>query len=63
METNKYVFFAALIWALSWKAIALWRAARENRPGWFTAIFLIQSLGLLEITYIFLFSGKEKSNE
>lgn len=62
MEINKYVLVAAIIWSLAWKGVALWRSARESRLGWFSAILVIQSLGLLEIIYIFLIS-EEKNNE
>ena len=63
MEVNKYVLLAAIVWSLAWKAVALWRAAREDRLGWFAALFVVQSLGFLEIIYIFLVSGKENNHE
>ncbi len=43
-----------LLWALIWKALALWYAARDGRPWWFAALLVINTLGLLEILYIFL---------
>ena len=45
-----------LVWVLSWKALAMWRAARLNQPIWFIALFVINTLGLFEILYLFLFS-------
>lgn len=63
MEVNQYVFLAALIWSLAWKAVALWRAGRENRPGWFATLFIVQTFGLLEIIYIFLISGEKDRHE
>jgi hypothetical protein len=61
MEKNRLIFFLiALFWTIPWKAIALWRAARNRDRIWFGAIFLIQTLAILEIIYIFFFSKKNK---
>lgn len=40
-------------WCLVWKGIALWKAARLKQKGWFVALLLINTLGILEIIYIF----------
>lgn len=50
------LILVAIIWSITWKAIALWKSARLNQPVWFVAFFLIHTLGILEILYIFLFS-------
>lgn len=52
------VGFLVLLWTLPWKGWALWRAARRASKGWFIALLLIQTLGILEILYIFVFSKK-----
>ena len=55
------VFIALLIiWVLVWKGFALWRAATLRQKGWFIAILLINTLGLLEIIYLFLVARKYK---
>jgi methionyl-tRNA synthetase len=46
----------ALVWIATWKGIALWKAAKNNHLVWFVALLIIQSMGLFEIFYIFLFS-------
>lgn len=52
-------FFALLIlWSLAWKGAALWRAAREGSKGWFAAILITNTLGVLEILYLYAFSRK-----
>jgi len=52
-------FFAILFaWSIAWKGAALWRAARNNQSYWFTAIILINTVGILEILYIFIFAKK-----
>lgn len=49
-----------IIWSLAWKAVALWKAARKNHIWWFTALMLINTLGLLEILYIYVFADWNK---
>lgn len=54
-----------LIWAIVWKGFALWRAAKNDSVGWFVALMILNTLGILEILYIYVFSklGKnEKAN-
>ncbi|MFA7653504.1 MAG: DUF5652 family protein [Candidatus Magasanikbacteria bacterium] len=48
-----------MIWSVIWKGIALWRAGRNNQLGWFIAIMIINTLGILEIVYL-LTAGKKK---
>jgi len=43
-------------WVLVWKGLALWKAARENSRWWFVALMVINTLGILEILYIYVFS-------
>ena len=45
-----------LVWSLIWKGIALWIAARKKQLVWFIVLLLVNTAGLLEILYIFLFS-------
>lgn len=49
-----------LIWAMIWKGLGLWKAARSESKGWFVAFLLIHTLGILEILYIYVFSNKKK---
>ncbi len=46
-----------IIWSLTWKGIALWKAGRKKHLVWFIVILIINTIGILEILYIFLFSG------
>jgi len=36
-----------------WKAWALWKSANKRQLFWFILLLLINTLGLLEIAYIF----------
>jgi hypothetical protein len=57
-------FFAVtlliIIWSLVWKSVALWHAARSNQKVWFVVLILVNTLGILEIIYIF-FLRKDKA--
>lgn len=49
------------IWALIWKGIALWKASKNNSIPWFVVLLAVNSVGILEIIYIFFFSKKNKT--
>ena len=41
------------IWSLFWKGLALWHAGRRGQPWWFVIILVINTVGILEIIYLF----------
>jgi hypothetical protein len=47
-----------VIWSLIWKGIALWKAARNSDKAWYIIILIVNTLGILEIIYIYGFSKK-----
>ncbi len=49
------------LWSLPWKAVALWKAARQNQKWWFITLLVVNTAGLLEILYVFAFSKKKKT--
>ncbi len=51
-----------LLWTLPWKGVALWKSARNGQKTWFVILFLVNTVALLEIVYIFFFS-KPKGRE
>ncbi len=51
---------AAVIWTLAWKGLALWRSAQLRQKYWFVIILLINTLGLLDIIYLFLVARRYK---
>lgn len=53
-----WIFILIVLWTLPWKGAALWKAARQNNKNWFIALFLLNTLAILEILYIFKFSKK-----
>jgi methionyl-tRNA synthetase len=55
-----------IVWTLVWKLIALWKSARQKQVVWFIVLGLVNTLGILEILYIFVFHKlgiKERSIE
>lgn len=56
MLDNVYFWLILLAWSVAWKALALWVSARKNQKIWFGALLIVNTLGLLEILYFFVFS-------
>jgi len=50
------LFWPIIIWSLAWKGIALWKAARQSEKGWFVALLIVNTAGILELLYIYVFS-------
>ena len=63
--SDMLILVILLIWTLPWKGYALWKAARNKSPWWFVILLIVNTAGILEILYIFIFSkmGKNKSVE
>ncbi len=55
-----WIFFAIIVWSVAWKGIALWKAARRGEYIWFIAILVLNTLGILEIIYIFYFMRRKR---
>lgn len=46
------------IWSTLLKGIALWRAANHKQIYWFIVMLIINTVGILELVYLFRFSKK-----
>ena len=55
-------FILILVWSLLWKGLALWRAAKRGEKIWFTVFLLINTLGILEIIYLFAITKAKLSD-
>jgi len=51
-----------LLWSVVWKLIAMWKSARHDSLVWFIVFAVVNTAGILEILYIFIFSkmGRKK---
>lgn len=54
----KLWFFVLVVWTLVWKGIALYKAARREDKGWFVALLVLNTLGIVEILYVYIFSQR-----
>ena len=59
-DISLFWIIPAVIWTLAWKGVALWRSAGLRQKWWFVALLLINTLGILEIIYLFLVARKYK---
>jgi hypothetical protein len=46
------------VWTLFWKGLALWTAAVNSQKNWFIALLILNTVGILEIVYLFRFAAK-----
>jgi hypothetical protein len=56
---NQWLIWAVLVWTIPWKGVALWKSARNGHKIWFVVLFILNTLAILEILYIFIFSRKK----
>ena len=51
-----WLVIVLVLWVIPWKGVALWRAAQRKEKIWFIILLVVNTLGILEIIYIFGFS-------
>lgn len=51
-----------IAWSIAWKGLALWRAAKRDDFWWFIAFLFINTVGILEIIYLFGVTGAKLSD-
>ena len=52
------LFILLLVWSIIWKGLALWKAARLSNKWWFLVLLVVNTLGILEIIYIYFVAKK-----
>lgn len=50
------IWILLTVWSIFWKGWALWESGRRNQKIWFVALLVVNTVGILEILYIFFFS-------
>ncbi len=55
-----WFFIIILIWSAVWKLLALWKSARKKSVVWFIVLAVVNTMGILPILYIFVFSKMKK---
>lgn len=51
--------FVIFVWSLLWKGLALWNAAKNSQRNWFMIMLVLNTIGILEIVYLFAFAKKK----
>lgn len=49
-----------LVWSIIWKGLALWKAGRAGSKPWFIVLLIVNTVGILEILYLYVFSRPSK---
>ena len=47
-----------VVWTVYWKYHAIWYAVKHDHKWWFLALLVVNTLGILEILYLYVFSKK-----
>lgn len=55
-----WLIVVLMVWSLVWKGLALYRAGYNRSPVWFVVLLLVNTLGILEILYLFIWGRKDR---
>jgi len=47
-----------VLWTILWKIYAVWTAVKHNHKKWFVLLVILNTVGILEIIYIFKIAKK-----
>jgi uncharacterized membrane protein HdeD (DUF308 family) len=59
MHALNIVLILLALWAIPWKIYAVWLAVKRNQKKWFVVLLLLNTVGILEIFYIFKVAKKK----
>jgi len=60
--TETTLFISLVVWDLAWRSAGVWKSTKNNQPVWSVLFVLFQTIGILPILYIFVFSRMRKTN-
>lgn len=63
LSQNNWILIGIFLWVLPWKGWALWKSANLGSKKWFVIILVLNTLAILEILYIFVFSKRYKKEK
>lgn len=49
-----------VVWSVFWKGMALWKSSRKGSKVWFILLLLVNTVGILDIIYIYLVDKRKK---
>lgn len=56
------LFLLAMSWSIAWKCYSAWIAAKSNNKRWFVALVIFNTMGILDMIYIFGIKKKKWSD-
>lgn len=59
IQDNVWLVILFATWTIIWKGFALWKAALLNDKVWFWILLIVNTVGILEIAYIYYFSNQK----
>lgn len=60
MDRHPVLSLLIILWSLTWKAVALWKAARIGHKSWFAVLLIVNLVGIPEMIYLFFVARKFK---
>ena len=55
---NGWLILILALWTIPWKVYAAWLACKRNQKIWFVVLLIVNTVGILEIFYIFKIAHK-----
>ena len=56
-----YLLPLIVLWDLTWRGLAMWRAARRGEVAWFVCLIIFNTVGILPILYLLLTKTRTRS--
>jgi len=63
LPSGKIALMLIMVWTITWKGVALWKASRAGSKPWFIILLVLNTLGILEIIYIFAIKSKSDRDQ
>tara|TARA_Y100000031_G_C8004858_1_gene285305 strand:+ start:387 stop:620 length:234 start_codon:yes stop_codon:yes gene_type:complete len=57
------LILVAILWEGVWKLMAMWKAVKKDSVVWFIVLAIFNTLGILPILYIYVFSETKKKRK
>ncbi|MGI6712614.1 MAG: DUF5652 family protein [Bacillota bacterium] len=58
LQPDNPFLYILITWAVIWKGIALWHAARNRQLSWYIVLLIINTAGILEIIFLLFFKKR-----
>lgn len=57
-----FLLIPVVVWDVIIRGFALWKSANYGQKGWFIALLIVNSIGILPIIYLLFFQKKGTKN-